>query len=90
MSSTRPPMQRLTALAVVVLVVDAVFLGVMGAVAHRPLLMAGAALAIGFAVLMLALYRRHCRNWEAVTRARQELAADARALSGQGAPRHDS
>jgi hypothetical protein len=83
-------MQRLTVLAVIVLVADAVFLGAMGVVAHRPLLVAGAVLAIGFAALMLALYRRHLRNWETVTRARQDLAAEVRAMARQAAPRRDS
>lgn len=68
-------------LAVAVLATDAVFLGVMGVLAHRPLLIAGGALSLLFAGVMVMLYRRHRHHLDEVSHARQDLKAEVRAIA---------
>jgi len=88
--SARPPLRRMTVVAVVVLVTDAVFLGVMGVVAHRPLLVAGGALSLVFAGVMVMLYRRHRENVDELSAARQDLKEEVRAIAASLQQSRDS
>jgi hypothetical protein len=77
----RPPFFRLTVAAGVVLVSDALFLGVLGVRTARPLLVWIAALSLAGAGLLFWLWRLHRRRWAAVAEARRAVQAEIRALA---------
>lgn len=79
--SGRPPFYRLTAAAGIVLVVDAVLLGVLGLRSGRPVLIGISLAAMLLAVLLLRLWRAHARRWAAVRDARQAVQDEVRALA---------
>ena len=78
---TRPPFFRLTVGAGVVLVADAIFLGVLGIRTGRPSLIWIAALSLAGAGLLFWLWRLHRRRWATLSEARLAVQDEVRALA---------